>query len=304
MKRRQFITHTLGAAALAAAPQPATVRVIVLGFDGLGAYALRDSRNPTFDRLSKTGASTLKARGVMPTVSSPNWASMIMGAGPEQHGVTSNDWEPDKFEFPPTVVGRGGIFPTIFGTLRAAKPSANIACFHDWEGFARLTETKVFDKLEHGNGPDDTAARAIRYLKEHHPDLLFVHFDHVDDAGHHFGHGTKEYFEAVAKADRLTNDVLLSVEAAGLASQTIVLVTADHGGVGKHHGGNTLQELEIPWIINGPGVRKGHVVETPVNTFDTAVTLAYLFRIQTPVAWIGRPVVEAFEPSSQLGTRS
>ena len=35
---------------------------------------------------------SIHARGVIPTVSSPNWASMIMGAGPEQHGITSNDW--------------------------------------------------------------------------------------------------------------------------------------------------------------------------------------------------------------------
>jgi len=45
----------------------------------------------------REGAWTLHARGVMPTVSSPNWASMIMGAGPEQHGVTSIDWQPYKF---------------------------------------------------------------------------------------------------------------------------------------------------------------------------------------------------------------
>ena len=50
-------------------------------------------------------------------------ASMIMGAGPEQHGVTSNEWETNKFEIAPTVVGPGGMFPTIFGLLRAQRPS-------------------------------------------------------------------------------------------------------------------------------------------------------------------------------------
>jgi hypothetical protein len=59
----------------------------------------------------------------MPTSSSPNWASMIMGAGPEQHGVTSNDWETNKFEIPALEVGPEGMFPTIFGVIRRQRPS-------------------------------------------------------------------------------------------------------------------------------------------------------------------------------------
>jgi hypothetical protein len=61
----------------------------------------------------KVGVSTLHARAVMPTVSSPNWASMIMEAEPEQHAITTDDWKLNKFEIRPTVVGSGGTFPTI-----------------------------------------------------------------------------------------------------------------------------------------------------------------------------------------------
>ena len=41
----------------------------------------------------------------MTSSSSQNWASMIMGAGPEQHGITSNEWERDRFSISPTVAG-------------------------------------------------------------------------------------------------------------------------------------------------------------------------------------------------------
>jgi hypothetical protein len=61
----------------------------------------------------KVGASILHSRAVMPTVSSPNWASMIMEARPEQHAITTNDWELNKFEIRPTAVGSEGTFPTI-----------------------------------------------------------------------------------------------------------------------------------------------------------------------------------------------
>lgn len=55
-----------------------------------------------------------------------------------------------------------------------------------------------------------------------------------------------------------------------------------------------MAEIEIPWIIAGPGVAAGHEIKTPVNTYDTAVTVAYVFGLKTPDCWIGRPVSEAF----------
>src|SRR2546425_889432 len=76
-------------------------RVVVIGCDGLSPQGITGAKAPVLRRLMKEGAYTLHARAVLPTDSSPNWASMIMGAGPEQHGVTSNDWEPGKFEVPP-----------------------------------------------------------------------------------------------------------------------------------------------------------------------------------------------------------
>ncbi len=156
----------------------------------------------------KEGAYTLHARGVMPTVSSPNWASMIMGAGPEQHGVTSNEWEPGKGAIEPTAVGSGGIFPTIFGLLRDQRPTAKIAVFHDWDGFGRLFERKAADVVEDSDGPVKAVEHAVAYIKKEKPELTFIHLDHVDDAGHTYGHGTPEYYASVAEADRLIGLVL------------------------------------------------------------------------------------------------
>ena len=85
--------------------------VVIIGCDGMSPDGIQKAKTPSMDSLMRRGAYTLRARGVMPTSSSPNWASMIMGAGPEQHGITSNGWRPDKFEIAPTAVGSGGIFP-------------------------------------------------------------------------------------------------------------------------------------------------------------------------------------------------
>ncbi len=268
--------------------------VVVIGVDGLSPDGIQKAETPHLDELLARGAHTFRARGVMPTSSSPNWASMIMGAGPEQHGVTSNAWQPDDFETPPVAVGSGGMFPTIFGVLREQRPSSVLACFYDWDGFGRLLEQDAPDILEDGDGPVDTTNKAVAYFKSNRPDFTFVHLDHVDHFGHAEGHGSAAYYEAVEEADRLIGEILTGLREADMLEHTVVMVSADHGGVGTRHGGATLAEIEIPWIIAGPGIATGKVLSSPVNTYDTAVTIAYLFGVEPPGAWIGRPVLEAF----------
>lgn len=280
---------------IAAASLPGVEHVVIIGVDGMSTEGVEKATAPNMHQFMRDGAYTLHARGVMPTVSSPNWASMIMGAGPEQHGVTSNDWQPDEYEITPVCRGSAGIFPTIFGVLREERSSSIIACFTDWDGFVRLVEPKAPDVIEYVEGVDNTTAHAIACLQRKKPTFTFIHYDSVDHAGHTYGWGTTEYYEAVAQVDQLIGKVTEAIKQAGMFGRTIILVTADHGGQGKKHGGNTMQELEIPWIIFGPDVSPGKEITSPVNTYDTAATVAYIFGLTPPNCWIGRPVLEAFK---------
>jgi predicted AlkP superfamily pyrophosphatase or phosphodiesterase len=273
--------------------------VVVIGVDGMSPNGVLKAEAPNLKRLREQGAWTFHARGVMPTSSSPNWASMIMGAGPEQHGVTSNEWETNKFEIEPTIKGPGGIFPTIFSVVRAQRRASFLAVYHDWDGFGRLVERNLVNVVEHDEGPTNTMHQAVACLLSHQPTLLFVHLDHVDHAGHEFGHGTPQYYESVKVADELLGQMLAAIREAGLQESTVLLVTADHGGIGKGHGGATMAEIEIPWIICGPGIRRGYEIKSPVNTYDTAATIALMLKVTPPDAWIARPVIEAFEPGFQ-----
>lgn len=268
--------------------------VVVLGFDGLYPPGIVRGDTPVMHAMMKRGTYSLKARGVLPNNSSPNWASMIMGAGPTDHGVTSNDWEPNDYQIPPVCVGTGGIFPTIFGVLRQQRPKAVIGVFHDWIGFPRLMEQKAADVIKHGNGPDETMALAIEFVKHRKPTFVFVHCDHVDHAGHKFGWGTPEYLAAVAKADVLVGKMLDALDEAGIGKETIVLITADHGGVGTKHNCMDLACIEIPWILTGPGVTADKEAPLPLRTTDTAATIAYIFGLTPPACWTGKPVLAAF----------
>jgi hypothetical protein len=102
-----------------AAQIPGVQHVVVTGVDSLSPDGIRKVASPQVHKSMKVGASTLHARAMMPTVSSPNWASVIMEAGAEHHAITTNDWELNKFEIRPTAVGSGGTSLTIFGVLHS-----------------------------------------------------------------------------------------------------------------------------------------------------------------------------------------
>jgi len=282
-------------APFAIAQVPGVQHFVLIGIDGLSPTGIHASQTPEFERLVKAGASTMHARSVMPTSSSPNWASMIMGAGPEQHGVTSNEWQRNRFSITPIDKGPEGIFPTIYGLLRRAQPQAVIGMFHDWDGYGRLVERDSCDIVEDCDGPDDAMNHAIDFVKRRKPTFTFVHMDHVDHAGHQSGWGSPEYLHAVEHADQLIGKMRTALTESGIADSTILMVTADHGGKGKGHGGDTMEEIEIPWIIVGPGVRVGHELNVSVNQYDTAATIAYVFGLRPPKSWIARPVLAAFD---------
>ncbi|MDP6907931.1 MAG: alkaline phosphatase [Flavobacteriales bacterium] len=286
--------------------RPDIDHVIVIGVDGMSPDGVHKAATPNMDEILKTAAYTWKCQAVLPTSSSPNWASMIMGAGPEKHGVTSNAWKPNKqtIELECQGTKRGGkpsgMWPTVFGELRRQKPNATIACYNDWLAYNRLFEKGVVNRQRDANllqaashtGYKGITKRAGKYFKKKKPDFLFVHLDHVDHAGHKHAHGSAEYYAAVAEADRMIGKIMDAVKEAGVADKTVVLITADHGGIGHGHGGNTPEEVNVPWILDGTGVVNGEL-QVEVMTYDTAATIAYLLGIEAPECWVGKAIIQA-----------
>jgi len=298
--KTKLLPLVLALAAIPAFAQTAELwrgpRVVIVGIDGLSVDGVKTANAPRLRGLMARAAWTLEARGVMPTLSSPNWASAINGAAPEQHGITSNGWLRHMVEFQPICRGADGKFPTIFGLLRSAEPASKIAVFHDWRGFADLLEKQAPDVMRHENGPAKTTAAAIAYWKENRPALTFIHLDNVDHEGHAHGWYSPEYYKAVEAADGYLGQVLDMVDGLSARESTFILVTSDHGGTNHGHGKNSLAEIQIPWILAGPGVAPGRIASL-VNTFDTALTVAWIFHLDPPQCWIGRPVLTAFTPS-------
>jgi hypothetical protein len=276
----------------AQAPEP---HVIVVGIDGLSVDAVKNAPMPRLHELMARAAWTLEARAVLPTLSSPNWKSVIGGAPPEQHGITSNGYFRRLVEFAPACADAEGQFPTIFGILRDQQPASRIGVFHEWGGFAKLVEPRAPDVMRHESGSERTITAALEYWKANRPALLFIHLDGVDHAGHETGWFSRNYYNAVSQADGYLGRVLDMLASESASDSTFVLVTSDHGGTRHGHGHNSLAEILIPWVLAGPGIQRGKL-SVPVNTYDTAATLAWIYNLNMPPCWTGRPVRAAFAP--------
>lgn len=271
--------------------------VVMIGLDGWGAYSVEKSEMPNVKQLMKDGTYTLKKRSVLPSSSAVNWASMYMGAGPELHGYT--EWGSKVPELPSRVVDQDNIFPTVFGLLHRANPKAEIGCIYEWDGIAYVVDTLALNYRQHvkesTKNPTLAAKYAVDYIKASKPALLNVVFDEPDHVGHGAGHDTPEYYAKLKELDGYVGQIVQAVKDAGMIDETIFIVTSDHGGINKGHGGKTMREMETPFIISGKGIKKGFCFEESMMQFDVASTIAYIFGLQQPQVWIGRPMVQVFE---------
>lgn len=107
------------------------------------------------------------------------------------------------------------------------------------------------------------------------------------------------YYASITFADAQLGRILDALEQTGLAKNTIVLFTSDHGyhmGEHGHWQKTTLFEnaTRVPLIIAGPGVKaRGQAVRTPAEMVDFYPTLAELCGLQPPPSVSGMSLVPA-----------
>jgi len=276
---------------------------ILIGIDGVSAEAFQYASTPFMDELVAKGAVSLKTRGVMPTVSAPNWATILSGAGPEQHGVTSNNWTMSKHGFRPTVCDYEGYFTSIFTLIRQQRPLANTAMIFDWDWLGTCINKKFVDTMIYISGTQQVTDAAADYIVRNKPYFTFVYYGHPDETGHTKGFNTTDYYQAISEVDGEIRRLIDSVKHAGIFDNTAFIITSDHGGRGFGHGGESMIEITVPWIIFGPGIRKNVVLQDPNNLENTAPTIADILGMKLPVEWTGKPVNEAYLKAKEFAKR-
>lgn len=269
--------------------------VLLIGVDGLGAYAIPQAEMPHLKSLMAKGSSSFEARSVLPSSSAVNWASMLMGAGPTFHGYT--EWGSQVPEIPSIITTKNKLFPSIFSLLKDQMPDAKTAAIYSWGGIGYLLEKDVIDFVVPTKDDETlTVSEASRIIKDHQPLFTFVHLSEPDNVGHGIGHDTPEYYAELKKVDERIGKLIAAVKEAGIENETIIMVTADHGGIDKGHGGKSLVEVQIPWIIAGPVIIQNQKLESSIITYDTAATIAFILGLEMPQVWRGQVIKEVFKP--------
>ena len=277
---------------------PQVKHVILIGMDGMGAYDFQRAATPEMNRMAANGALSVKARCVLESSSSQNWMSMLTGAIPEQHGVTSNEWEPDDHMIEPILKNKKGFFPSVFDDIKNQKPGCRAYMFYEWEGLGRMFDLTVPDKVEWINNGVEVINKGIEAFFKDKPEFLFIAVDETDHAGHVYGHESEEFHECITKYDSIIGSLAKRLEATGMLQNTVVIITADHGGLKKGHGGDSPYEMTIPVLLYGGPVTKGKLVEKSGIIADIAPTVAGLLGIKMPEECVGKFIKAAFEPAT------
>ena len=268
--------------------------VVIIGVDGFGAQYIPWKLMPNLTKL-RDGGHYAVARCSYPTSSGTSWMSTLGGTIPELHGYRKwNSKRPDVRAF---EVTEKGIPPCVFHEVRRQDPSAYTASLYNWDGIGFVHATNEVDHVKYfaegtlEERDDDAAAECVGQLKAHQPKLTFL-YQHLPDCyGHKCGWGTPEYTNACVHLDGNIGRVVKGIDEAGLHDDTVIILVADHGGLGKKHGMDVIECFEIPFLVSGPAVKSGFRLREPVIGADTAPTALDLLGYSVSEAWRGRPAL-------------
>lgn len=270
--------------------------VIFIGLDGWGGYSMPAADMPTVKNLMENGAWTMEKRSVLPSSSAINWASIFMGLPTEAHGYTN--WGSQTPEIPPIDSGPNGIPSTIFTLMKTQRPEDTTVALYEWNGIAYLIDsvaTTFHANIPLGDNNDSSpiTAAAVDHITNSKPTLMAVIYDNPDHVGHTDGHDTPGYYKILTYLDGEIARIIGAAKEAGIYDETVFIISSDHGGTGTGHGGKTLNEMNTPLILAGPGVKKKGKLSSSVMQYDLAATIAELLGLTPPQSWVGRPIREA-----------
>jgi predicted AlkP superfamily pyrophosphatase or phosphodiesterase len=256
------------------------IPVTLIIIDGLRPDAIRQARCPSLDWLMRNGAFTLKAHSVMPTFTLPCHTSIFYSLPAEQHGVLTNDWAP-----------AAGLHAGLFEVIDRAGLKA--AMFYNWEPLRDLSRPGCLafsyfrDNADDPDGDHVLADEAARYIAGEHPAFTFVYLGTLDNVGHARSWLSAEYLRQLERVDRAVGAVLSAIGSSGA-----VILHSDHGGHDHEHGSAAPEDMLIPWLAAGPGIRRQHHIARPVSLLDTAPTIMRLLDLALPASWQGQVVDE------------
>ena len=253
--------------------------VIVIGVDGAGAY-FKNANTPCIDSIFQNGAVTYNMLTSNPTISAQCWGSLLHGVTPVFHKLTNSIVENNTYD-PESE------FPSFFRVIRENDPNANLASFSHWNPInVGIVEDNIGVHKVGGLSDAKLTDEILAYLENNNPTAMFIQFDEADGTGHSAGYGTQAHYNKITELDTYIGKIFNAYQTKGILDETLFIVTADHGGNGKSHGGLSDTEKYVMFAARGKSVEKGTIQDAEIR--DTAAIVLYALGYDIPKTWTGR----------------
>ena len=244
--------------------------MIIIGIDGFRSDALTQETTPFLYALSQRNAYVnLSHLTEEDTYSGPNWSSILTGVHYDKHNVTDNSFD-----------GRGfHVFPTLFNYIERHADSLNTSSIVNWLPINQYALSQDVDFSINSQLNDSLVLQeASNVLLNDDPlsaDVLFLHFDQLDAAGHSFGFSSSvaEYREALSILDLYVDSLVGIIDSKRSSGENwLCIVVSDHGGDGDGHGDyNNIHIRETIFIAEHPSLP--FTVNHESNMTDIAPTV-------------------------------
>jgi len=269
----------------------------------IGCYGNSAIATPIIDGLANDGLAFTDALAPAPTTL-PSHTSILTGLYPVHHGVRANG----RFRL-------ADEHPTLASLLNArgyatgAVISAFVldSSFGLSQGFDRYNDNVELDGFNQELGGLErrarvTTDRALSWLEgvaPRQPFFLWVHYfdphaNYAPPEPYLTRYASNPYDGEIASVDEQIGRLMAHLDAAGLAENTLVVITADHGeSLGEHDEhthGYLLYDvtLRVPLILRcGKRLGAGAHVDRRVSLVDVAPTVLSLLGINTEVTFDG-----------------
>jgi len=274
-------------------------KVLVIGLDGVRVDVLAEAHTPNLDRLIAEGVFNDRVVTAEPTVSGPDWSSMLTGVWPEKHGVLSNNFEGNRY----------ANWPDFLTRLEQLDSSLSTYAALDWpplgtsasggpliSDLVDVKDTIDGDALGYRVADSLSVAAAVDRLAVGDIDAAFVYLGDIDVVGHDVGALADEYRESIEWSDAQVGLLLQALERRQdhLDEDWLILVATDHGrrDDGGHGGSSDLERI-VFIIASGPSVTGAGSLVTPSAVVDVAATaLRHLGHFDAGWDLDGRPIFD------------
>ena len=241
-------------------------KAIIIGYDGCRADAISliNNENSAIKKLVDNGASLKLSYcggvnypdvNTQATSTAPGWCSILTGVWADKSGITAND------------ITKSLEYKTLLTTLVEDEIIDSSSFVTSWKGhFSRNKATYLIEK-EYcesnslnvtykccANDKKTTAAVLADINSYDCSDFSFAILEGPDHSGHDYGFSTNNplYKNGFQKNDAQALEIINAIENRENYENEdwLIIITSDHGGYQKEHGGASIQERMTFFVCN------------------------------------------------------